>query len=487
MKNILFVNAPSCFRAYSGTKVNAVLQRFPLLSHSMLAAVARRMGRKVEILDLAIIADWRRALVNKIREFKPDMVCMSSMTPLIHEVSEVSYFIRDLAGKGVILAIGGPHPTAMPKETLINSAFDVLVAGEGEKAFSEILSGISYNKIPGVYWKEDGEIHSTPGYSSVDNLDSLPFPAYDLYDLSRYKMPKMISRHSPMAILMTSRGCVFGCSFCNKNIFGNRIRFKSTEVVIEEIRYLLSLGIKEIHIDDDMFTTDMDRAKKICEMIIQNNLKFKWNLGSGVRADRIDLEFLRLAKRAGCYQVGFGFESGDQKSLESVDKGITLEQSIKAMGLVKKARIESVGFFMLGLPADTEESMKKTIAFAKRLNPTFAKVTVTIPFPGAKLFEEYDRQGRIKSKDWSKYNFHSIKDIYEHPNLSMEILDSYYNRFYRCFYLRPSYLFRTFLSALKEGTVFHYAYYGLQTFFPDLLKTNPADLCVERKNKNERI
>ncbi|MBI4243930.1 MAG: radical SAM protein [Planctomycetes bacterium] len=474
MKNILFVNAPSCFNAYSGTKANAVLQRFPLLSHALLAGVARGSGKKVEILDLAIITDWQRSLSDKIKEFKPDMVCMSSMTPLIFEVSEISYFIRKLAGKSVILAVGGPHPTAMPEDTLTNSAFDLLIVGEGEKAFSEVLNGVSYNKIPGIWWKDGEVIHSTPGYSTVDDLNSLPFPAYDLYDLSKYKMPKMVNRRSPMVILMTSRGCVFGCSFCNKNIFGRKIRFKSPEVVIEEIEYVLGLGVREIHIDDDMFTTDIKRAKEICEKMLKNNLKFKWNLGSGVRADRVDLEFLKLAKKAGCYQVGFGFESGDQKSLESVDKGITLEQSIKAMELVRKAGIESVGFFMLGLPMDTEESLKKTIAFAKKLAPTFAKATVTVPFPGTRLFEEYDRQGRIKSRDWSKYNFHSIKEIYEHPNLSMGMLDLYYNKFYRSFYLSPSYLLRTFLKSLKEGTIFYYVYYGLQTFFPRLFKTNPA-------------
>lgn len=474
MRNILFVNTPSCFSSYSGTRVNAVVQVYPLLSHAILAAVGRENGHRVAILDLGIIRDWQNVLSERIKQIKPDTICMSSTTPLFPEVAEVSFFIRELIGNNVTLIVGGPHATALPEESLQQSAFDVLVAGEGEKAFTALLNAASYKGIPGVYYKDGKNINSTPGYSVVEDIESLPYPAFDLYDLSIYKCPKILNKLSPMVNYMTSRGCAWRCSFCNKNIYGTKMRFKSPEFVIEEIKYMLTLGIKEIRIIDDMFTADMKRAKKICELIVQNNLKFPWTLAAGLRVDKIDLEFLTLAKKAGLYQVALGFESGDQKSLDSIAKGITIEQSYGAMELVKKAKIESVGFFMFGLPTDTEESLKKTIAFAKKLSPTYAKVTITIPFPGTRLYEEYEKKGLIKSRDWAKYNLHSAAHIFQHPNLSIKTLDRYYNKFYYSYYLRPSYLFNTFFRTLINGSIFYHAYYGMQTFLPTLFKTDPA-------------
>lgn len=475
MGEVLFVNAPSCFCAYPGTRTNAIVQVYPLLSHSLLGALGKQAGKKVEILDLGIIADWQKALTDKLKEFRPDMVCMTSTTTLFPEVAEVSFFIRRIVGNGVTLIVGGPHATALPEDSLRQSAFDILVAGEGEPAFTAIVSGLSYSDIPGVYYKDGEEIRSTPGYSTVEDINTLPYPAYELYDLNKYNFlaPKMVVRATPMANYMASRGCYGSCSYCNKNIFGRKVRYKTPEVVIDEIKYLLKAGIRELRFVDDMFTANMKKARRICELILENNLKFSWNLASGVRVDCIDGDFLKLAKRAGCYQIGFGFESGDQKSLDSVNKGTTIEQAYKAMEAVNEAGLESVGFFMLGLPADTEDSLKKTIDFAKKLSPTFAKVTITVPFPGTKLFSDYESQGLIKSKDWSKYNFHDIKDIYRHPTLSIETLERYYHKFYYSYYLRPSYLTRTFVNSLRDATFFHYLYYGILTFFPKLFKRNP--------------
>lgn len=476
MKTILFVNAPSCFDSYSGTRVNAVVQVYPLLSHATLAAVARQENMTVDILDLGMIRKWENALEEKVRSFKPDMICMSVTTPLFNEVANISFMLRKLTGPEVVLAVGGPHATALPEETLRESAFDLLVAGEGEEPFRRILQGDSPETIPGVYVKEGEDIRYTEGYSYVKNLDDIPFPAFDLYDMKSYKCPRILNRVSPMTNYMTSRGCVFKCSFCNKNIFGNRIRYKSPEKVVEELSFMLNSGIREIRFIDDMFTTDMNRAKSICEMIIRRNLKFPWTLSAGIRVDRVDLEFLKLAKRAGLYQVAFGFESGDQASLDSIDKGIRVEQGIEAMELVRQSGLESVGFFMLGLPADTEESIHKTFALAKKLSPTYAKVTVVVPFPGTRLFNQYEEQGRIKSRNWPLYNLHSVAEIYEHPHLSAETLDRYYNRFYYEYYLRPGYLAKTLFRTIKDFTVFHHMYYGLQTFFPKFLSTKPSEL-----------
>jgi len=240
----------------------------------------------------------------------------------------------------------------------------------------------------------------------------------------------------------------------------------SPERVIEEIKYMLNLGYREIRFVDDMFTTNMKRAKRICEMILQQGLRFPWTLAAGLRVDCVDEEFLVLAKKAGLYQVSFGFESGDQKCLDSIDKGITVGQSGRGMEMAKKAGLETVGFFMFGLPAETENSMKKTIDFALKLMPDFAKVTITMPLPDTRLFRDYEEKGLIKSKDWTKYKLHGGGDTYEHPTLSHELMEEYYNLFYRKFYINPRYVARRARISLRRGTFLVEAYFGARTFLP---------------------
>ncbi len=470
-KDILLINPPSAFLAYAGTKINAAMQNYPLLSLASLAAVARRSGFNAAILDLGIEEKPFEILEQKLKEYSPAFVGLTGTTPLFTEVSQVSRFIRERVPKETKLLLGGPHATALPEESLRASEFDIVVFGEGEETLVEILRGRKLSDIKGIYYKENGKIFSTPPRLMIEDLNSLPFPALDLFDIKRYKCPPMLNRKTPMINFMTSRGCVYDCTFCNKNIFGRKFRVWSPEYVLDEMDYCLKLGIQELRFVDDQFTTDMPRAKTICEMIIKRGLNFPWTLAAGLRVDRVDEEFLKLAKRAGLYQIAFGFESGDQASLDSINKGITIEQSLKAMELTKKVGgIETVGFFMFGLPADTEESLKKTTDFALKLMPDMAKVTITIPFPGTRLYDWYNERGLIKSKDWSLYKLHGSGDIYTHPNLTHETMEKYYNLFYRKFYLNPRYLSRRVAISLKKGTFWSDVHTGLQTFFPKVLR-----------------
>ena len=471
-KDLILINPPSAFGSYVGTRINAAFQNYPLLSLASLAAYAREGGFSVVVLDLGIEMEPYKVLEEKLKEYSPDFIGITVTTPLFPEVAQLSKFIRERVGDGTKLILGGPHATALPEDCLKESDFDIVVYGEGEETLLEILQNKNLSEIKGIYYKDEGQILKNQLRPMIQDLDSLPFPALDLFDIKRYKCPRVLNRKSPMINFMTSRGCVYGCTFCNKNIFGRKFRTKSVDYVIKEIEYCLNMGIQELRFVDDQFTTDMDRAKQICEAIIKRGLKFPWNLAAGLRVDRVDEEFLRLAKKAGLYQTAFGFESGDQASLDSINKGITIEQSIKAMELVKKVGgIETVGFFMFGLPADTEETLKKTLKFALKLMPDMAKVTITMPFPGTKLYEQYEQAGLIKSRDWSKYLLHGGGDIYTHPNLSHETMEKYYDLFYRQFYLNPRYLARRLVKSLISGTIIEDARAGLRTFFPQTFKS----------------
>ncbi|MDO8125627.1 MAG: radical SAM protein [Candidatus Brocadiales bacterium] len=473
MKDILFINMPSAFAVNKGTKLNAGIQVYPLLSYASLGAVLRGKGFDVAVLDLGVESEPYKMLDKTLDEFKPRTVGFTSTTPLYFEVREISRIVRKKFGRDVRIVYGGPHATALPEDSLVDAEIDIVVSSEGEETMLEILEGKPLAEIKGVYYKENGKIKSTPPRQLIKDLDTLPFPALDLYDIKRYKCPKFLSKGSPPAGMETSRGCPCACTFCNKNISGRPFRKKSPDRVVDEIKYMLQMGIGEIRIIDDQFATDIERAKVICEKIIRAGLKFPWNLPSGVRVDCVDEEFLILAKRAGCYQVGIGFESGDQKSLDRVNKGIKIEEGVRCMELIRKVGLESVGFFMLGLPDDTEESLKKTVDFALRLMPDYAKVTITIPFPGTALFEDYERRGLIKSRDWTQYNFNRAGKIYTHPHLSYETMKYYCDIFYWKYYLNPRFLSRKIVKSYYEGTLLQDVYYGLQTFFPGLFPVEP--------------
>ena len=470
MIDVLLINPSTAFSTYKGTKVDVYVQRYPVLSLASLAAMLREKGFSVSILDLGI-EQYPREMLNKtLDELKPRIVGVTCTTPLYSDAVQISRMVREKLGKEVTIVFGGPHPSALPKESLLESDFDIVAIGEGDETIVEIAEGKKLSDVRGIYYKERDEILSTSAPERIKDLDSLPFPALDLFDIERYKCSKIVSRKTPMCDLMTSRGCVFNCSFCGKRTFGRSFKAKSPERVLEEIKYMLGLGFQELRVVDDMFTTDMDRAKIICEMILKEGLHFPWNLAAGLRVECVDEEFLALAKRAGLYQVSVGFESGDQDCLDSIDKGITIEQSIKAMEMIKKVGLESVGFFMLGLPAETEKSMKKTIDFAVKLMPDFAKATILMPLPDARLFWDWDKQGLIKTRDWSQYKLHGGGAIYEHPNLDREKLENYYDLFYRKFYLNLRYLIRRTRIAISRGTFFIELYYGMKTFFPQLFR-----------------
>ncbi|OGS27319.1 MAG: hypothetical protein A2297_07380 [Elusimicrobia bacterium RIFOXYB2_FULL_48_7] len=469
----LFINVPSSFNAYAGSKLHAGMQIYPLLAYANLAAVLREKGAKVRILDLGLDGTFDK-LVPTLKETQPRFIGVTCTTPLFHEAAEISRVARKMFGKDVLLVIGGPHASALPEEALKESEFDIAVIGEGEIAIAEIWDGNPWSGINGIYYKENGKITATPQRDLIKDLDSLPMPALDLYDTQYYMCSKSFSRESPVTNLETSRGCPAKCSFCNKNISGRKYRVKSARRVVDEIKMMLKLGYKEMRVIDDQFCADKKHARETCELILKENLKFPWSLAAGIRVNNADLELFKLAKKAGCYQMGIGFESGDQASLDSIDKDIKLEQSIRCMEIVKKAGIESIGFFMFGLPADTEESMNKTIKFAKRLMPDLAKVTITMPFPGTKLFDQYEKAGAIKTRDWRMYNFHRAGDIYTHPHLSFETMTKYYNRFYREFYLSPRYLANRLVKSIARFRVHRDFYYFLQTFFPKLMPHKKA-------------
>jgi anaerobic magnesium-protoporphyrin IX monomethyl ester cyclase len=456
------------------SSVRAVIPRLPSMSLAMIAGSLIEENVEVCIADCMLMQ--REEVPSRIREgisrFKPDLVGVTSTTPLFHEAIQVAEIARGCS-RDVVTILGGPHASALPAESLRQSSFDAVVVGEGEKAVKTIARNNSIAGIRGVYSRQDldgGQLTGAAERADEIPIDQLPMPALHLFNARDYTCPKVISRNNPVGPIEMSRGCIFNCSFCNKNIHGKNFRIKTPERIIEELRVMKRLGYNEFHVLDDQFTTDIAKAKSICEAILKSGIRMPWNLRTGVRVDRIDREFLSLAKRAGCYQVGVGFESGNQGCLDRVAKGIRIEQSVRAVEMIKREGIELVGFFMLGLPGETLETMEETIQFAIKLDPDYAKATVLVPFPGTRIYQEFEREGRIKTKDWSKYNFHNAYEIYTHANLDWNCLNGYYRKFHRRFYLRPGYLAKRLWKAIRRGRLLAEVRYGWETFSAERLR-----------------
>ncbi len=451
-KKIIFVNLPF-EKIYEETSMKSVAPTTPPLSLACLAGSVLEAGHYAEIFDFNIATNNEDLFIEKLQSIKPEYIGITFVTPLIREADKLSLLIKKHLPAAIIIA-GGPHSSSFPESTLEETNIDIVVIGEGDFTISEIVSGQSLESIQGILYKKDGQNYFTEKRPYIKDLDVLPFPAYNLYDFHKYMVPAAIAKKNPVAWVETSRGCVFGCIYCNKSCFGQTFRFKSPERVAEEFKKIADLGFKEIHLTDDGFTTNIDRAKKICDLLIQNKSSIGWSTITGIRVDRVDLELLQKMKQAGCYRVYFGIESGSQTIINNIKKGIKLEQVVQAVQWAKKAGLEVAGYFMIGLPGETTQTMQETINFAIKLKLDLAKMSITIPLPGTPMFNDLREKSLIKTYDWEKFKFYTTpSEIYDHPNLSWPVILKYYTKFYRLVYLNPHYLINKLIKSIREKTL----------------------------------
>lgn len=413
----------------------------PPLGIASLAAFLRERKHIPKILDLAI--DYKNP-IKVCQEFNPDFIGFSVTTPLISRANLLAKKLKESFPSSKII-FGGPHPSVDIKEVLKKDFVDFVVFGEGELTLAELLDSKPLSKIKGLAHKENGEIRINPPRELIKDLDSLPIPAYDL--LGIYKYPDHpLSIRRPNTSIITSRGCPFGCIYCNKSIFGRVFRKMGYKKVVDMMEHLINNdGIKEFQIVDDTFTLDKERVKDICREILRRRLEIKWMTPNGIRAGSVDFETVKLMKKAGCHYVYIGIESGSPKILNRIKKGITLDDVKETVRLFNKAGIGVGGFFMIGLPDETEQDIQKTIDFAKSLILDSVKFGIMVPLPGTEVFEEFEEKGFIKNFDYSTYFWHR-EPVFETDLVSKETLFKYYKKAYREFYLRPQYILRKMLN-----------------------------------------
>jgi len=372
-----------------GPKWNEMINSYPPLGLGYLAAVAENLGHEVCIHDMGLRPDMPvEQDIKAVIEGKPDLVAFTAMTTSYLSVEKAARLLKEASG--VPTVIGGPHATSLPQQTISDPNFDFLVYGEGEPAWAELLQAIEaqddrYERIQNLWFRRDGRVINNPERPLNRDLDALPFPARHLFELEKY--PLYAPDGAPMLTVLSSRGCPYQCSFCFKGIVGRTYRQRSPENVFAELEQLhQKYGVRNFYFIDDLFTIDVQRLSRIMDHFIEKGSPFRWQCLA--RVDRVTPDLLRKMYQAGCRQIHYGIESGDPEILKATAKHINLDQVRQATTWTEEAGIKSKGYFILGLPGDTEETMEKTISLAESLDLDEAMFSIATPFPGTRLWEE---------------------------------------------------------------------------------------------------
>ncbi|RLE09664.1 B12-binding domain-containing radical SAM protein [Candidatus Aerophobetes bacterium] len=448
---VLFVLPPSKFALKEAAGITALP-----LGLAYLASVLEREGHKVKVLDCPTLEYDLKDLEREIKGFRPQVMGITSTTSTIYDAYKVARLTKEINPKAVVV-IGGPHVSFTAEQTLRECPFiDVVVRGEGETTTEELITcleeGQPLEEVRGISFRKDEKVVETENRPFIENLDELPFPAYHLLPMDRYK----VGRHH-FANIITSRGCPFSCIFCSSSqLCGKRWRARSPENVIEELKVLkYEYNISEVEFLDDTFTLNSPRAEKICDLMMRENLNLSWSASS--RVNTLTQRLANKMRKAGCHTIYLGIESGSQKILDLIQKGTNLVQAERAVEILKGAKINVLGSFIIGIPGETIKSIKKTIKFAKKLNLNFAQFSICTPYPGTKLFDIARERGFLLTRDWSKYTI--LDPVMKTPGILSKELKRWLLKAYLSFYLRPKFLLEQvkrrdlffFRKALKAG------------------------------------
>lgn len=386
-----------------------VLPTFPL-GLAYLGAALKEEGHKVRILDLGSLQIENKDIMRLVNSFKPNLV---GITALSYNYLEMVELCKHISGCPIVL--GGVHCTSLPKLSLEDTKADFLILGEGEKTIVELANyiekGGNLNEIEGLAYRKNGKIVINHRRELIEDLNTIPFPAWDLLDLDLHNSLfrggyKHFHNYTFYLPILTSRGCPYKCKYCaSTNFWGPSIRFRSPENIINEIEYdIKKYNVTHFEIWDDNFTLNRKRVIKFCKLILQRDLDISLYLPNGVRADTLNINLIRLMKRAGFKGLILSPESGVQKILKNVNKTQDIRKVKEIAKVLQKERILTSAFFILGLPGDTINTVHKTIDYGTSLPINGIAYLIFTPLPGSELFNEWCK---IKNIDLENINWNT--------------------------------------------------------------------------------
>jgi radical SAM superfamily enzyme YgiQ (UPF0313 family) len=411
----------------------------PPLSLAYCAAVLEKLGHEVEILDAVALRLGPAKVIERVKSGNYALAAVSTATPSIADDLAIANAIKESSPKTFVVLLG-PHVTVFSEEALKESRADAVVRGEPECTVGELAGLLAQGKLPedilGLSIKSETGVKRSPERPLIADLDSLPFPARHLLPMDKYC--SAVWGKKPFTTMLTSRGCHYGCIYCPYRIAqGTEWRARSPHNVVDEIEECVRRhGVREILFRDPLFTADKERALRICEMIIERGIKVDWRCET--RADLATEDMIEAFARSGCKEINFGVESGSSEILKGVKRIPISEERIR--GLFDKCRrvgIETMAFFIIGLPGETEATVEATVQLAIDLNPDVAQFTAATPYPNTLYYEQLKREG-LYTQDWSLFT--SRAPVVGTRDLSPDKLQNLISGAYRRFYFRPSYM-----------------------------------------------
>ena len=433
------------------TRITLVNPPYPIGSHKhppftplglgYLASVLEKSKYDVNIIDCQALDINYEEFKTEINKKQADIVGITSTTLTYKSALKIIKIAKEVWPKSITL-LGGPHVTFWDKESLKECPeLDIVVRKEGEETFLDIVGrieeGKTYYDTLGTTCRKKEKIIQNDDRPYIENLDDLPFPAHHLWPLER------LTKHGIIIFpIISSRGCVYWCDFCTTvRMFGRRYRMRTPKNVVDELQYLKKrFGANRFTFYDDAFTVDQDRVLAICREIKNRKLKIEWDCET--RVDMVTKELLLEMKNAGCASIWFGVESGSQKVLDAMRKGISPSQIVKAFKWAKEAGLITVAGVVLGFPGETKETIEETTKFIEKLNPNDVGYYIATPYPGTPLYNKVVEEGILRITDFNKFD--TATPLFEMGTMTGDELRDIRERAFQRFYLRPAYFFSIF-------------------------------------------
>lgn len=437
---------------------------------------------KVDVIDaIPSRMDWA-AFEQLLEQKRPRYYVTQVTAPTLRNDMYGAFLARSLGARTIAF---GTHVTPIPRETMrAFPALDFILRGEPEltlrelvdtlekttsksqassspsqawpdlePAFAERLHRLFSNTDPnwqpawlgdgsarsrlacikGLVWRGGDDVVINPARPFIHRLDDLPLPRHELLPLNQYCAPLV---HGSYSFVVTSRGCPAGCRFCIKHVsYGNSVRFRSPENILAELERLVELDVRSVHMYADLFTVSREQVMGLCDLLIKRDLRLRWTCNS--RVDFVDPDMLALMSQAGCWMISWGIESGNQEILQRARKGIQLEQVERALRWSREASIRNWGYFIIGLPGETKETIQETIRFSKKLPLDLALFHIAAPHPGSPFFFEVVEQGWFRpGTQWEQVDM-DRSTVLDYPQLQAEDLEAWAQRAFRAWALRP--------------------------------------------------
>lgn len=436
---------------------------WPPISMAEIGSLLERRGFTVKITDAGAEEIDEKKLEELLKEFNPDVLMINSTTPTIEYDLSMAAFAKQNVPHIKTIAFG-IHVSELPEESMnMQHELDFIVHNEPELTSEELIlalhNGGDLSRILGITYRNGEGIVTNPPRPYIEDLDSLPFPAWHLVDTDRYILPYTKKKY----LLVTSaRGCPHRCVFCvGKGYYGGKLRLRSPESVVKELDWVgEAFGVFDFLFWTESFTLNRAFVIQVCDLIQEKRLNIRWVCNS--RVDNVDFEMLDKMKRAGCWMIGYGVESSNQAILDKAKKGIKVEQVKKACALTRKAGIEISAHIVLGLPGDTKETIRETVRYAKKMGFDYAQFYCATPWPGTELYKMAKKEGWLrKDAPWSEYEQNvSVLDM---EGLKAEEMTKLRVEGFRSFYLYPLTIWRTLIK-IKSFSEFKYFLWMVKNF-----------------------